>query len=172
MKSGSGNLVTACHGLLLFVLRNSSSNQSSNFALRILVGEMSPRDQFQEGHRRAHTLSVSHSHSRIETSKCKGHFLACLLSFSSAIIVSHFLRPIALMITWTVTGAPPPRSPQATTTTSTPSNDLDHDNDHAPGWHHGHLHDLRGRRQPVRAFATSRLASHSCQSAPTVLRAP
>ena len=42
VKSGSGNLVTACHDLLLFVLPNSSSNQPSNFALRILVGEMSP----------------------------------------------------------------------------------------------------------------------------------
>eukprot|EP01046_Picozoa_sp_COSAG06_P020712 COSAG06_NODE_1526_length_9195_cov_12.000330_2_plen_99_part_00 len=41
MKSGSGNLVTACHDLLLFVLPNSSSNQPSNFALRILAGEMS-----------------------------------------------------------------------------------------------------------------------------------
>jgi hypothetical protein len=41
VKSGSGNLVTACHDLLLFVLPNSSSkslsNQPSNFALRILV---------------------------------------------------------------------------------------------------------------------------------------
>jgi hypothetical protein len=42
VKSGSGNLVTACRDLLLFVLPNSSSNQPSNFALRILVGEMSP----------------------------------------------------------------------------------------------------------------------------------
>jgi hypothetical protein len=31
VKSGSGNLVT-CRGLLLFVLPDSSSNQSSNFA--------------------------------------------------------------------------------------------------------------------------------------------
>jgi hypothetical protein len=37
VKSGSGNLVTACHDLLLFVSPNSSSNQPSNFALRILV---------------------------------------------------------------------------------------------------------------------------------------
>eukprot|EP01046_Picozoa_sp_COSAG06_P005505 COSAG06_NODE_246_length_19169_cov_28.627950_13_plen_131_part_00 len=37
VKSGSGNLVTACHDLLIFVLPNSSSNQPSNFALRILV---------------------------------------------------------------------------------------------------------------------------------------
>jgi hypothetical protein len=47
VKSGSGNLVTACHDLLLFVLPNSSSNQPSNFALRILVGEMSVPSESQ-----------------------------------------------------------------------------------------------------------------------------
>jgi hypothetical protein len=91
VKSGSGNLVTACHDLLLFVLPNSSSNQPSNFALRILVGEMSPRGiadlliYNENGNRPQRIRGQSQCHSGLRT-------LALRSLFSCASLCTHRIR--------------------------------------------------------------------------------
>ena len=77
--------------LLLFVLPNSSSNQPSNFALRILVGEMSPRGiadlliYNENGNRPQRIRGQSQCHSGLRT-------LALRSLFSCASLCTHRIR--------------------------------------------------------------------------------
>ena len=75
----------------LFVLPNSSSNQPSNFALRILVGEMSPRGiadlliYNENGNRPQRIRGQSQCHSGLRT-------LALRSLFSCASLCTHRIR--------------------------------------------------------------------------------